>query len=245
MKLQCVDELYFQPTNAALVSINPANPGVLFSPGGNLTGSGEDQMFTYQIHYENLPTCNLRACLAGLAAGGLPDSCLLSNGPGDSTQPMQIKPGTVASVDELLEVGYYSGVDCWGDLIGRGPGVNIGEPQGGVFSTDGKLYYLANGGSYQGCHRDTNALRVFDTTTPVWTEIARAWDDYYGYFSYACKDGCTAPLDDEPEGIDYLDLTQVNAGPLTGHGQLHAMLYNNPVYGAGDTYLKHYYTTVP
>lgn len=252
MPLRCVDELYFQPTNAAFVAVNPQSPSILYS-AADISGSpgdpGYHPLFTYQINENNLATCDLSRCLADFNAGaGWGPGCLLWNGPGDSTQPLQLAAGVYHGAQTIVSrkialastsPADYNSLTKW-QALDTGRGINLGEPQGGVFSPDGKLFYFSNGGSYQGNHRDTNALRVFDTTTPVWTEITRAWDDYYGWFSYACAGGCSSGWNDEPEGLDYLDMSTVSGAQFGG--KLHALLYNNDCCDQGYVYLKHYDT---
>lgn len=110
--------------------------------------------------------------------------------------------------------------------------LDLGFTQGGVFSDDGRLFYLTNG--YYDCQAgaDRGGLRVFDYLTGVM--IAKA-GNAYGYFDY--ENHCGALEYEEPEGLDYVNM-DVRPGPYWGH--LHVLLLSNAI--NDDVYLKHYST---
>lgn len=114
-----------------------------------------------------------------------------------------------------------------------GTPVSMGNMQGGVFSSDGRVFYTTNGLSPglfgSGCDaamegNDWGGIRAFNAATG--TRIA-ASSLTYGFFQYEWH--CGFPQFQEAEGIDWVN--------LGGSGILHSFVYDN---STGTTYFKHY-----
>jgi len=113
----------------------------------------------------------------------------------------------------------------------------IYTPQGGVFSSDGRVFYLVNG---YGC--DTgDYIRAFDADgfSPYQGNtfsMRTASASEYGKFNFEshCSTG------EEPQGMDYLDMT---GRGMPFSGQLHVMLLDNDEIDQDNLYLKHYSIT--
>jgi hypothetical protein len=129
-----------------------------------------------------------------------------------------------------------------------GTSVDLKTIQGGVFSGDGRLFYLTSGANscdVSSDGADRGGLRVFDAATGIL--IAKAGNGY-GYFDY--ENHCGFSDYEEPEGLDYVDMS-VRPGPY--YGQLHVLLTQTPASNAGacivtlggvicpnNVYLKHF-----
>jgi hypothetical protein len=115
----------------------------------------------------------------------------------------------------------------------NGTAVDLRMMQGGAFSSDGAILYLANGGSdCQG--GDGNGLRAFDMSTR--RALGNATQEY-GLFRF--EQSCGWSAYEEPEGLDYFDVA--GRGTPGMAGKLHVMLLDNDA-DADGLYLKHYQT---
>jgi hypothetical protein len=131
---------------------------------------------------------------------------------------------------------YDSSADIW--LLRQDYSfADLANPQGGVFSDDGKLLYMTNG--TQNCNEagaDNGGMRVFhagpDGLGGAGLLQAKA-GQAYGYFEY--ENHCGWYNYEEPEGMDYVDM-DVRPGPYWG--QLHVLLLQN--FPGDKAHLKHY-----
>jgi hypothetical protein len=122
----------------------------------------------------------------------------------------------------------------WSDGYGYLP---VTYAQGAAFSTDGGFFYIVNGYdcSPGGFLRAFATFYTADADNVFYMHAMSG--NAYGRFNY--ENHCGGADGEEPEGIDYLDMTGKGA-PYTG--QLHVMLLDNDALSKDNLYIKHYST---